>query len=208
VVTVEDIDSLLPQTQCTRCGYPDCRAYAEAIARESVDIDRCPPGGDTTLLALAKLLHRPPKPLAPEVGGFVAGTVAFIEEPICIGCTKCIQACPVDAIVGAQKQMHTVIEALCTSCGLCLPPCPVDCIRLEPAQGLTEGLEGWQFPMAGAERAAALRARYAVYKLRELERDSGGLERQQQDTKAHHQAEIAAAVARVRARRTHDPKKH
>ena len=203
----DKIDSLLPQTQCTRCGYADCRAYAEAIARDETGIDRCPPGGETTLSALATLLGKPLKALDPEVGSFVTGTVAVIEEPFCIGCTQCIQACPVDAITGAQKQMHTVIEALCTGCGLCLPPCPVDCIQLEPAEGVTEGLEGWQFPMAGTERASALRARYAVYRQHKLETGPRWPERQETDRKAHHQAEIAAAVARVRAKRSHDPKK-
>jgi len=204
----DKIDALLPQTQCMRCGYADCRAYAEAIARDETGIDRCPPGGDATLSTLAVLLDKPPKALDPEVGTFVAGTVAVIEEPFCIGCTKCIQACPVGAITGAQKQMHTVIEALCTGCGLCLPPCPVDCIQLEPAEGVTEGLEGWQFPMAGVERASALRVRYAAYKQRKMEKGARELGKHERGMKAHHQAEIAAAVARVRARRAHDPEKH
>ena len=191
-------DALLPQTKCTRCGYADCRAYAEALAKHETDINRCPPGGDATLAALATFLHRPVKALDTEVGTFTAGTVAVIEEPVCIGCTKCIQACPVDAITGAQKQMHTVIEALCTGCGLCLPPCPVDCIKLEPAEGVTEGLEGWQFPMAGEERAVALRARYALFRQRQQDKNEAA---PAPGTKAHHQAEIAAALARVRARR-------
>ena len=204
MAAVEAIDALLPQTQCQRCGFPDCRAYAEAISRDETSIDRCPPGGDATIAALSALLHTPTRSLAPEVGSFDAGTVAVIEEPFCIGCTKCIQACPVDAITGAAKQMHTVIEVLCTGCGLCLPPCPVDCIRLEPAEGVTEGLEGWNFPLSGQDRADALRLRYAVFKRRHQTR--------QQDTtvpamdkKAHHQAEIAAAMARERARRGKAP---
>ncbi|HEX2668135.1 MAG TPA: RnfABCDGE type electron transport complex subunit B [Gammaproteobacteria bacterium] len=203
----DQIDALLPQTQCQRCGYPDCRSYAEAISRHETDIDRCPPGGEATLAALAGLLHQPPKPLATDVGTFASGTVAVIEEPFCIGCTKCIQACPVDAITGAAKQMHTVIEALCTGCGLCLPPCPVDCIQLEPAQGVTEGLEGWQFPMSGKERADALRERYIIYKRRQTERKAAkdAPAEAPLDLKAHHQAEIAAAVARVRARRGQKP---
>ena len=200
MATVEAIDALLPQTQCQRCGFPDCHAYAEALSRNETEIDRCPPGGEETLTALAQLMHRPAKALDPQVGTFTPGTVAVIDEPLCIGCTKCIQACPVDAITGAQKQMHTVIEALCTGCGLCLPPCPVDCIKLEPAQGVTQGLEGWHFPMAGRERAAALRERYATFQRRRQTK------RQETaapviDKKAHHQAEIAAALARVRAQR-------
>ncbi|MFI4920692.1 MAG: RnfABCDGE type electron transport complex subunit B, partial [Gammaproteobacteria bacterium] len=203
VTLTDQIDSLLPQTQCQRCGYVDCRAYAEAIERDGTDIDRCPPGGDVTIGALAALLHRPAMPLNPEVRAFEAGTVALIEEPFCIGCTKCIQACPVDAITGAAKQMHTVIEALCTGCGLCLPPCPVDCIRLEPAEGVTEGLEGWHFPMSGQDRADALRGRYDVFNHQKLDKpgkQAAALDGRA-DQKTHHQAEIAAAVARERARR-------
>lgn len=203
----DKIDALLPQTQCARCGYPDCRAYAEAVAKHETGFNRCPPGGEATLAALAELLHEPPRPLDPAVGTFTLGTVAFIEESLCIGCTKCINACPVDAITGAQKQMHTVIEALCTGCGLCLPPCPVDCIRLMPAQSVTEGLEGWQFPMAGRERAEALRSRYALFKQRRAKTQTGRRERAPADLKAHHQAEIAAAVARVKAKRAAQAKK-
>ena len=201
MATVEAIDALLPQTQCQRCGYPDCRAYATAITSNESDFNRCPPGGDETLAALASLLHQPIKSLDPEVGTFTLGTVALIEEPLCIGCTKCIQACPVDAITGAQKQMHTVIEALCTGCGLCLPPCPVDCIKLQPAEGVTEGLEGWHFPMAGKDRAAVLRARYTRFRQRSQDRKQGQTAAAM-DRKAHHQAEIAAALGRVRARRS------
>jgi electron transport complex protein RnfB len=200
VATVDAIDALLPQTQCQRCGFPDCRAYATALSRQETGIDRCPPGGDETIATLASLLHRPAKSLDPVAGTFTPGTVAVIEEPLCIGCTKCIQACPVDAITGAQKQMHTVIEALCTGCGLCLPPCPVDCIVLEPAEGVTEGLEGWYFPMAGADRAMALRERYRQFTRRrqdQQQREAAPTA----DKKSQHQAEIAAALARVRAQR-------
>lgn len=124
------IDALLPQTQCTRCGYPTCRAYAEAIADERADIDRCPPGGAAGVAALADLLGQAAKPLDPTYGIEAPPLLAVIDEDVCIGCTKCIQACPVDAIVGAAKRMHTVIAAECTGCELCLPPCPVDCIAL------------------------------------------------------------------------------
>ena len=208
MATVAEIDALLPQTQCTRCGYPDCHAYAEAIVRAEAGIDRCPPGGAETLQALGTLLRRPAMALDPSVGTFAPGTVAFIEESLCIGCTKCIAACPVDAIVGGPKLMHTVVEALCTGCELCLPPCPVDCIRLMPAEGVTEAYEGWQFPQGGLERADALRTRYLRHGsrlLREKETRRNGSTSEQgpsQDVlQAQRKAEIAAAVARVRAKR-------
>lgn len=124
------IDALLPQTQCTRCGYPACRPYAEAIANGEADINRCPPGGQAGVDALAALLGRESKPLDPAFGVEAAPMVAVIDEGDCIGCTKCIQACPVDAIVGAAKRMHTIITADCTGCELCVAPCPVDCIAM------------------------------------------------------------------------------
>ncbi|AGA34023.1 Electron transport complex protein RnfB [Thioalkalivibrio nitratireducens DSM 14787] len=125
----DQVDALLPQTQCGQCGYPGCRPYAEAIAGNQADINHCPPGGEATVLALADLLGRDPKPLEAEVR---EKAVAVIDENTCIGCTLCIQACPVDAIVGAAKQMHTVIESECTGCELCLEPCPVDCVEMVP----------------------------------------------------------------------------
>jgi len=131
---VNEIDALLPQTQCGQCSFPGCRPYAEAIASEEADINQCPPGGEATINALADLLGREAKPLNPELaanqGDTQVKTVAVIDEQTCIGCTLCIQACPVDAILGASKQMHTVIEQECTGCDLCLPPCPVDCIDM------------------------------------------------------------------------------
>ncbi|GGW36201.1 MULTISPECIES: electron transport complex subunit RsxB [Halomonadaceae] len=126
---VEQIDALLPQTQCGQCGYPGCRPYAEAINQGDA-INKCPPGGDATVVALAELLGREPAPLDGEAPS--EDRVAFIREAECIGCTKCIQACPVDAIIGAAKQMHTVIEDECTGCDLCVAPCPVDCIDMLP----------------------------------------------------------------------------
>ncbi len=128
----ERIDALLPQTQCEQCGYPGCRPYAEAIAQGKADINQCPPGGQGTIDALAQLLERPGKRLNPEHGDYRPPRVAWIDESICIGCTKCIQACPVDAIVGARQRMHTVIADECTGCDLCLAPCPVDCIHMLP----------------------------------------------------------------------------
>lgn len=212
MATVVQIDALLPQTQCTRCGFPDCHAYAEAIARDESPIDRCPPGGDETLQALSQLLSQSVTGLDPAVGTFTAGTVAFIDETLCIGCTKCIAACPVDAIVGGPKLMHTVIEALCTGCELCLPPCPVDCIQLGPAQGVTEGYEGWQFPQGGGERAEKLRERYGRHQARARQTQQEKRTRldardtQTDDLKARRQAEIAAALARVRAKRGETPR--
>jgi Na+-translocating ferredoxin:NAD+ oxidoreductase subunit B len=127
---IDRIDAMLPQTQCGQCGYPGCRPYAEAISKDEADINQCPPGGDAAIRALANLLGREPKPLNPENGEEKPRTVVVIDEQRCIGCTLCIQACPVDAIVGAAKLMHTVIESECTGCDLCLPPCPVDCIDI------------------------------------------------------------------------------
>lgn len=129
---IEKIDAALPQTQCTKCGYDGCRPYAEAIARGEADINQCPPGGDHGIHVLADLLQREYKPLNPVHGIEQARMIAVIDEPVCIGCTLCIQACPLDAIVGAAKQMHTVVADLCSGCDLCIAPCPVDCISMQP----------------------------------------------------------------------------
>ncbi|SES28532.1 electron transport complex protein RnfB [Vreelandella subterranea] len=152
---VEQIDTLLPQTQCGQCGYPGCRPYAEAINQGDA-INKCPPGGDATITALADLLGRTPEPLDGEAPS--EDLVAFIREDECIGCTKCIQACPVDAIIGAAKQMHTVIEDECTGCDLCLEPCPVDCIDMLPR---STPLAQWQpvtYPhqMIASDRRASM----------------------------------------------------
>jgi len=131
---IERINDLLPQTQCGRCTFKGCKPYATAVARGEADINQCPPGGDATAAELATLLRREPKRVDPKFGIMpLRAEVAWIDEPACIGCTKCIQACPVDAIVGASKFMHTVIAAQCTGCELCIPPCPVDCIEMRPA---------------------------------------------------------------------------
>ena len=128
----ERLDRLLPQTQCGQCGYAGCRPYAEAMARGDADVDRCPPGGDSGAHALARLLRVEAKPYDRTRGPHKPPQVAVVVEADCIGCTKCIQACPVDAIVGGSKHMHVVIEPLCTGCELCVPACPVDCIVLAP----------------------------------------------------------------------------
>ena len=131
---IDEIDALLPQTQCGRCTFTGCRPYATALANGTADINQCPPGGNATAVALAKLLGREPRPVDPRFGSVpTRPVVAWIDESACIGCVKCIQACPVDAIVGASKFMHTVIAAQCTGCELCIPPCPVDCIEMRPA---------------------------------------------------------------------------
>jgi electron transport complex protein RnfB len=132
--SVDAIDALLPQTQCTKCGFAGCRPYAEAIAAESAPINQCPPGGAVGIAGLAALLHRPVLPLNPANGTEKPFAVAVIDEALCIGCTLCIQACPVDCIIGAPTKMHTVIESQCTGCDLCLPPCPMDCIVMVPVQ--------------------------------------------------------------------------
>lgn len=130
---VEQVDKILPQTQCGQCGYPGCRPYAEAIANGE-DINKCPPGGAATIRQLADLLGREAKPLDEEHGQEDVKKTALIHEDQCIGCTKCIQACPVDAILGAARQMHTVLSDECTGCELCVAPCPVDCIEMVPLQ--------------------------------------------------------------------------
>ena len=149
---VDRIDEILPQTQCGQCGFPGCRPYAEAIANGEANINQCPPGGEEGIRHLADLLGREFKPLDEEHGVEKPKSVALIDEETCIGCTLCIQACPVDAIVGAAKQMHTVIEKECTGCELCLAPCPVDCITMEP---LPETVKNWKW-------------RYPVIKLKEV----------------------------------------
>ncbi|HEX4944405.1 MAG TPA: electron transport complex subunit RsxB [Usitatibacteraceae bacterium] len=160
------IDALLPQTQCTKCGYDGCRPYAEAIAKGEADIDQCPPGGDEGIAKLAALLDRTVKPLNPVHGEYRPPQAAFIDESLCIGCVKCIHACPVDAIVGASKLMHTVIAGWCTGCELCIPPCPVDCISLVPVARLPDpelsrerfAFRAFRLARDEAERTARLEA--------------------------------------------------
>src|SRR5450432_992823 len=136
MASVDDIDALLPQTQCTRCGYNGCRPYAQAIAAGAAAINQCPPGGAATITALANLTGHRALPLNPANGAEGPPLVAHIDEQACIGCAKCLPPCPVDAIIGAQKQMHTVLLTLCTGCELCIAPCPVDCIRMVPRSQL------------------------------------------------------------------------
>lgn len=146
------LDAALPQTQCTRCGYPDCHAYAKAIAFEHAPINQCPPGGAEGVARLAALTQQPIQPVNPDNGIEGPRAMAIIDEQWCIGCTLCVKACPVDAIVGANKTMHTVLEAACTGCELCIPVCPVDCISLEPITGSATGWQAW----SGAQAQEAL----------------------------------------------------
>jgi len=160
------IDDLLPQTQCTRCGYAACRPYAEAVARGEAQINQCPPGGQATIDALARLLDRPVLELNPANGIETPRKVAFIDESRCIGCARCLAPCPVDAIVGAAKHMHTVLSDRCTGCELCLAPCPVDCIEMRTDPSFAND------PALNRARFAAHRARLAhraVQRQRELD---------------------------------------
>jgi len=159
--TVRRIDDALPQTQCTRCGYTDCAAYAIAVAASEAAINRCPPGGAQGVVRLAAITGQPIVPLDPDCGIEGPVTVAVIDEDWCIGCTLCIKACPTDAIVGTHKRMHTVIEPYCTGCELCIPVCPVDCISLEVVSAERTGWDAWS-----REQAELARARYGARKLR------------------------------------------
>ena len=145
----DQIESVLPQTQCGQCGFAGCRPYAEAMAAGEAEINLCPPGGEAGMLALADLLGRDPVPLADADAAEKPKAVAWIDENECIGCTLCLQACPVDAILGAAKQMHTILEYECTGCELCLPPCPVECIHMHP---VAETPETWRWPAPGKQR--------------------------------------------------------
>lgn len=167
------IDALLPQTQCTKCGYQGCRPYAEAIARGDADINQCPPGGAAGIRKLAQLLGRSQKAINPANGVEKPRTAALIDESRCIGCMLCVHACPVDAIVGSPKQMHTVLTELCTGCDLCVPPCPVDCIEMVELGALAGRGNRHAAALAGQsieDMAAIARRRYQFHQLR-LERE-------------------------------------
>jgi electron transport complex protein RnfB len=150
---VESINNILPQTQCGQCGFPGCKPYAEAIAKGEADINCCPPGGEDGIHKLADLLGREFKPFSGEHAVEKPKSLAVIDEQVCIGCTLCLQACPVDAIVGAAKQMHTVITPQCTGCELCVPPCPIDCIAMLP---IVENVVTWKwkYPVLAVGKAA------------------------------------------------------
>jgi electron transport complex protein RnfB len=160
-LVADRIDALLPQTQCTRCGYDDCRAYAEAIAAGEAGIDRCPPGGAEGVRRLAAVTGQPPRALDRAVGAEGPRLRAVIDEAACIGCTRCLPVCPVDCIVGGAKSLHVVIAELCTGCERCVPACPVDCIALEKVDPARTGWDAWS-----EEQAATARARYAAHRAR------------------------------------------
>jgi electron transport complex protein RnfB len=186
----------LPQTQCTRCGYPDCAGYAEAIAAGEADINQCPPGGAEGVQRLSGLTGRPVRALDPQFGIELPRTLAVIDEAWCIGCTLCLDACPTDAIVGIHKRMHTVIDAHCTGCELCIPACPVDCIALET---VTPGRSGWQaWSQAQADHA---RARYALHAARQAPAAPAAVPPSETPAAApeRKRAIIEAALARARA---------
>jgi len=208
------INAALPQTQCTRCGYPDCAAYAQAISSGDADINQCPPGGAEGISRLAAVTGQPGLPLNPANGSEGPRQLAVIDEAWCIGCTLCLDACPTDAIVGSNKLMHTVIEPYCTGCELCIPVCPVDCISLENASGTRSGWTAWS-----EAEAALARKRYEIHSYRRKRDVDEGQKRLEEkahavlaDLPGHSQhtdpvvldqkrAVIEAALARARARR-------
>jgi len=202
----DSIDALLPQTQCTRCGYQGCKPYAEAIAAGQADLNQCPPGGAAGIVKLAELLGKPPKPLNPANGVEKPLEVAVIDEALCIGCTLCIQACPVDAILGAAKQMHVILNDWCTGCELCIAPCPVDCIAMVKVE--PERLWG---DADGALARSRYYARNARLEQEKREREATLAARTSSTTPPHaptlaaaearKKAIIAAAMERARAQR-------
>lgn len=216
---INAINALLPQTQCTRCGFPDCASYAQAISEGEAGINQCPPGGMEGVRRLAALTGQPEQPLNEDYGIEGPRAMAVIDEAWCIGCTLCIQACPVDAIIGTNKHMHTVIEDQCTGCELCVPVCPVDCISLEPVHGpdLDAAPTGWaNWPQDLADQA---RQRYAFHQIR-VQRAKADNDARLQAKAEHKLANLAqaskltdegeldkkrsvieAALARARARR-------
>lgn len=215
---VQRLLDALPQTQCTRCGYPDCAAYAQAIATGEAGINQCPPGGAEGIDRLAAITGQPVLPLDPAFGVEAPRSVAFIDENWCIGCTLCIDACPTDAIMGSNKRMHTVLEPHCTGCELCLPVCPVDCILLENVTGTQTGWAAWPQPLADEARTrySARQNRRSREEAEHAQRLQDKAEMKLADLPAHSQhtdpavldkkrAVIEAALARARAKQAPKP---
>lgn len=200
-LSAEQINALLPQTQCTRCGYQGCLPYAEAIAGGFAAINQCPPGGAATIAALAKLAGSPVLPLNPSNGVEQPRTVAYILEEHCIGCTKCLPACPVDAILGANKRMHSVIAIECTGCELCIAPCPVDCIVMLPDTSAEGGPRG----AINSAEALHFRMRYEAHQARSIRRQAeqaAAIEAKREDLKRQTgTSTLSDAIARAKARR-------
>lgn len=199
------IDAALPQTQCTRCGYPDCAHYAQALAAGEAGIDQCPPGGAQGIARLAALTGQPVRPLNPAHGAEGPRTLAVIDEDWCIGCTLCIQACPTDAILGANKLMHTVMAVHCTGCELCIPVCPVDCIALVDASASATGWAAWSEMQAGHARQRHVKRQQRLAQ-EEAKKSTEPIEVTQgtpaaADPALGKKAAIAAALARARAQR-------
>jgi electron transport complex protein RnfB len=217
----DQIENLLPQTQCTKCAYPACRPYAEAIASGEANYNQCPPGGAEGIVRLAGLLGKPVIPLNPVNGMERPRPVAVIDETLCIGCTLCIQACPVDAIVGAAKQMHTVVATLCTGCDLCVAPCPVDCIAMVEVTPGKTGWDAWSQEQADSARARhdfrtqrlqrekeandARLAAKAAAKLTALQNETA-VTLEAQAEQARKKAIIQAAIERARLKKEQDQK--
>lgn len=186
MLDADQINLLLPQTQCTRCGYPDCNSYAQAIAKGEAGINQCPPGGEEGVARLAAATGLPISPLSEEHGTEGPRFLAVIDETWCIGCTLCIKACPVDCIVGAPKQMHLIVAEQCTGCELCVPACPVDCISMSPVSGEQTGWQAWS-----PQQAEAARARYGFHQFK--------AERELRDNAARLQAKAEAKLADLAA---------
>ncbi len=198
----DQLNSLLPQTQCTKCGFDGCKPYAQAMADGLADTNRCPPGGPETIAALSKLLGVEPKPLNPECGEHQPFQVALIDEEHCIGCTLCIQACPVDAIMGASQQMHTIIEQDCTGCELCVDPCPVDCITMVPAGREWTSADAATAKLHYEQRNTRLLDQHHETKGPAARTLSNKPSVAHIDTTTDKQNRIAQALARARARRS------
>ena len=197
-VSVAAIDALLPQTQCQRCGYADCHAYAEAMHVGDAEINRCPPGGDATRVALAALLAHEQIVLADDLDAYAPEHVAFIDEAACIGCAACLPVCPTDAIVGASKRMHTVIARDCTGCELCIIACPVDCISLEPLATIANRVHA---TLADREpQAALLRQQYQAHKTRFADRAGAKSEAHASKVFPDKKALLASILARAKSR--------
>ncbi len=200
-VLSEKIEALLPQTQCEKCGFKGCNPYAKALAENQAEINLCQPGGEITMRALAKLLHKPEQPLPEEAAHAQIAKTAVVQEEACIGCTKCIKACPVDAIIGTSKKLHVVISDFCTSCELCLPVCPVDCIDMVATN---DSLPTWIIESSEKRQQKAKDSKFRFEKRNkriQIEQAKKQVERQSIITQTNYKDDIAASILRVKAKR-------